>query len=473
MWLVPLTESPELSELPTARSEADLRVAIGLVDRVFEHLREPLVLELSTAAGHVAIVGGPRSGKTTAARTFVTALAANYPPRRAQVYCLDFGGGGLADLAGLPHVGVVAAGADADLVRRTVADVLGVLRRREAGAADTDPYGTVFLIIDGWGAVRRDYEDLEPAFAVIAGSGLRHGVHLVLTAARWSDVRPGLRDQIGSRIELRLGDPAESEIDRGRAARVPRDRPGHGLSAEGLPMVVALPGSGFRADPDGWHAPPVRLLPALVAYADLRAGARDDGVLLGLDEQRLAPVGLDLARHHLLVFGERGCGKTAVLRLLCHEIRRTQPDAQLVVCDPRRSLEDAGASHPPAQLLEQLRARVSCPTPEPAPVYVVVDDYELAAATVAPLAELLPHARDIGLHVVLARSSGGAARALYDPVLGALRESGPMVLQLSASPDDGPLAGTVRPRPLPPGRGILVTRAVDECTVQVAWVDPG
>ena len=217
MWLVPLTESPELSELPTARSEADLRVAIGLVDRVFEHLREPLVLELSTAAGHVAIVGGPRSGKTTAARTFVTALAANYPPRRAQVYCLDFGGGGLADLAGLPHVGVVAAGADADLVRRTVADVLGVLRRREAGAADTDPYGTVFLIIDGWGAVRRDYEDLEPAFAVIAGSGLRHGVHLVLTAARWSDVRPGLRDQIGSRIELRLGDPAESEIDRGRA----------------------------------------------------------------------------------------------------------------------------------------------------------------------------------------------------------------------------------------------------------------
>ena len=60
-----------------------------------------------------------------------------------------------------------------------------------------------------------------------------------------------------------------------------------------------------------------------------------------------------------------------------------------------------------------------------------------------------------------------------EAVLGALRESGPMVLQLSASPDDGPLAGTVRPRPLPPGRGILVTRAVDECTVQVAWVDPG
>ena len=51
-------------------------------------------------------------------------------------------------------VAATLAGTDAALVRRTVTDVLGVLRRREAGdgsAAD----GAVFLVVDGWGSARR------------------------------------------------------------------------------------------------------------------------------------------------------------------------------------------------------------------------------------------------------------------------------------------------------------------------------
>ena len=42
---------------------------------------------------------------------------------------------------------------------------------------------------------------------------------------------------------------------------------------------------------------------------------------------------------------------------------------------------------------------------------------------------------------------------------------------MSGSPDDGPLVGGVRPRPLPPGRGVLVTRAGRERTIQVAWTE--
>jgi S-DNA-T family DNA segregation ATPase FtsK/SpoIIIE len=105
------------------------------------------------------------------------------------------------------------------------------------------------------------------------------------------------------------------------------------------------------------------------------------------------------------------------------------------------------------------------------PVYFVIDDYDLAAPGLATLAEAIPRARDIGLHVVVARRSGGAVRALYDPVLGALRESGAAGLQLSAAPEDGPLVGDVRTRPLPPGRGVLVTRADRPRVVQVAWTD--
>jgi S-DNA-T family DNA segregation ATPase FtsK/SpoIIIE len=110
-------------------------------------------------------------------------------------------------------------------------------------------------------------------------------------------------------------------------------------------------------------------------------------------------------------------------------------------------------------------------------MYVVIDDYDLVAAPngvnpLAPLLEYLPHAEDLGLHVVVARRSGGAARGMFDPVLSRLRDLGCMGLMMSASPDEGVLLGTVRPTQLPPGRGTLVTRYQQQQLVQVAWTDP-
>ena len=83
----------------------------------------------------------------------------------------------VAALADLPHVGSVAGRREGDRCRRTVAALETVLRRRETAfqrlgvesfaeyrsspeSAD-DPYGAVFLVIDGWGAVRQEFEALE------------------------------------------------------------------------------------------------------------------------------------------------------------------------------------------------------------------------------------------------------------------------------------------------------------------------
>ena len=199
VWLPPVADSPRLETLVATHDGGDLRVPVGLVDRTFEHRRCPLVLDLAGPAGHVAVVGAPQTGKTTLLRTLVTALAATHDPRRVQVYCLDFGGGGLAALAALPHVGSVAGRSDNALAQRVVTEILGVLHRRQASgsAAAGDPFGDVFLVIDGWSVVRQNDGGLQEAVAEIAGSGLSCGVHLVLSASRWSDVRPALRDQIG------------------------------------------------------------------------------------------------------------------------------------------------------------------------------------------------------------------------------------------------------------------------------------
>ena len=92
-----------------------------------------------------------------------------------------------------------------------------------------------------------------------------------------------------------------------------------------------------------------------------------------------------------------------------------------------------------------------------AEVFVVVDDYDLVAtqqsSPVQALQPLLAQARDVGLHVAVARRSGGASRALYEPVIQSLRDlamPGPAAL---GQPRRGPAdrqpeaaAGAARPR---------------------------
>ena len=152
---------------------------LGLVDRPLDQRRDLLWLSLDGAAGHVAVVGGTQSGKSTALRSLVCGLALTHTPAEVQIYCLDFGGGGLAAIRDLPHVGGVAGRLDPAAVRRTVGEVATLLAERERRFAELgvdtmaayrkrratgsdDPFGDVFLVVDGWPTLRGEYDDLEP-----------------------------------------------------------------------------------------------------------------------------------------------------------------------------------------------------------------------------------------------------------------------------------------------------------------------
>jgi S-DNA-T family DNA segregation ATPase FtsK/SpoIIIE len=210
------------------------------------------------------VVGAPQAGKSGTVCTIVTGPGTRHDPRRIQWYCLDFGGGALHTLGGLPHVGSVAGRHDRDLVHRIVGHVTSVLRARERLTRD-DGYGDVFLVIDGWAVVREDFAELEPAITAIAAQGLSHGVHLLVTAGRWADIRPGLRDQFGTRIELRLGDPLDSEMDRKQAALVPPTGRAAGSPAT-APLRRRTIASRSRDGRPNLDRPPVRLLPDTIDH---------------------------------------------------------------------------------------------------------------------------------------------------------------------------------------------------------------
>ncbi|MDG4762753.1 type VII secretion protein EccCa [Solwaraspora sp. WMMD406] len=554
VWLPPLGEPMTLDQLlsPLAADpqrgvtaadpavQGALRAAVGIVDKPFEQRRDVLWLDLAGSAGHTIVVGGPQSGRSTLLRTMVASLALTHTPREIQVYCLDLGSGALAALRDLPHVGGIATRLDTGQVRRTIAELQLLMTQRERrfaergidsmatyrrerghGGHTDDPFGDVFLVIDNWATIRSEFEDLEPAINDIANRGLSFGVHLAVTAARWMDLRPAIRDVFGSRLELRLADASDSNLDRRAAMNVPEKSPGRGITPDGTQFLSALPRADGVAEvetlADGtrklvgdvvaaWQgpgAPPVRLLPAMVPYGSLPDTGRP-GLPIGIAEIDLLPVHLDFATDpHFIVFGDGESGKSTFLRSLARTItdRYELTEARIIIVDYRRSLlGDVTTPHligygssaqltetmvtevvgvlrdrlPPADVTpDQLRARSWWRGPD---LYVLVDDYDLVTGgssnPLGPLLEFLPQARDIGLHLVVARRSGGASRALYEPLLMRLRELSTPGIVMSGNRDEGVLLGTVRPGPLPPGRGWLVARRGGTRLVQLVHLPP-
>lgn len=509
VWLPPLDGPPLLRDLLKDCRPTPLTAPIGIVDRPFDQCRTPLTVDLSGGAGNVGVVGAPRSGKSTALGTLITALAATHDPGQVQFYCLDFGGGELSAVRDMAHVGAVADRSRPELVRRVVAEMESAVHDRQAFVRDGGTLGSfahLFLVVDGWAGLRQEFDAAAETITALAAQGLSYRVHIVLTATRWAEFRPALKDQLGTRIELRLGDAADSEVDRRQARLVPIDRPGRGLCGDGKHMLIALPvRDGLALCRSGRAAPPIPLLPSEVDYQTvICADQHRDDIVIGLSECKLRSVALDFgADPHLLILGDNGCGKTAVLRTLCREIVRTRTPAQarLMLVDFRRTLlgvvesdhlggyamSPAALSAVVADVVERLRARM--PAAEVSPtqlrarswwtgpdLYIVVDDYDLVAGSAAQpllqLLEYLPYSADLGLHVIVARRSGGAARALFEPLLAGLRELGSMGLVMSGRSEEGVLLGSRPPVPLPPGRGTLITRPGIDELIQVAWSPP-
>lgn len=553
VWLPPLDSPPSLDGLlpglaavqgrgltqPGYEGAGRLVVPVGLVDKPYEQRRDPLWVDFSGAAGHMQIVGGPQSGKSTLLRSLIASFALTHTPHEVQFYGLDFGGGGMSAVAGLPHVGGVASRLDPEKVRRTVAEVYGVMTRREeyfrsSGISSiaefrtkrargqislTDqPWGDVFLVIDGWGNFRADYEAVEGIVLDIAARGLGYGIHLVLTASRSMEVRANLKDHLMNRLELRLGDTMDSELDRKVAVNVPTGVPGRGQAPGKLHFMGAVPRiDGLMSDTDladataalatevsrHWQAPgapEVRLLPREFPAQQLPPGDHSPhrGVAFALDEDNLEPVFVDFEQDpFFLVFGESESGKSNLLRLLIKQLteRYSGDDCKLFVVDNRRSLLDVTPSTHLAEYIpmsnamdhhmsalaelmqrrtptadvtaQQLRERSWWRGPT---VYVVVDDYDLVSTSsgnpLGGLTELLPFARDVGVRFIIARSTAGAGRASYEPFMQRMKELGAQGVVLAGDPGEGDVLGGVRPRAMPAGRGVFVSRKRGKPLVQ-------
>ena len=544
-----LRPDPELGFVSRAwRESGTLRVPLGTVDLPLEQRRETLVLDLSGAGGNFAIVGGPQTGKSTALRTIVQALSLTYTPQEVQFYVMDFGGGTFAGFAGAPHVAGIATRDTEEVRTRMLAEIAAIMDDRERyfrahgiDSMDTyrrgrlegtydDGYGDVFLVIDGWGALRSEFDSLDRQVATMMSRGLSLGVHLIVSASRWMDFRSEAQDLFGSRLELHTANPKESIVHREGAARIPKGRPGRGIDMAGHEMMIGLPRADAEQDPTtvsegvaytikkirehlvAGEGPKLRLLPEQITIDKVLEQLPEQHILprgggdmiLGVEESRLGPLMFNTrAESHLYLFGDSKTGKTTFLRSIIKEITRlyTPGEAKIVALDMRRSLmgeipkdytlrymtNHQAAMKDMRELAQFLRERLPGPNvtaeqirerswwtgPE---LWVLVDDYDLANTTggnpLAELVDLLPQAGDIGLHLIITRRMGGAARASFEKVLQMMGDLAVTGILLSGNPSEGAIINGVKPKRAIPGRAQVIHRDLGVVAAQMAWTPP-
>ncbi|WP_288832345.1 type VII secretion protein EccCa [uncultured Corynebacterium sp.] len=491
VWLPPLPDEVELAAV--CEEYGFLRAVVGVTDEPYRQRQGAFVLDLTSAGGHVAVVGGPQTGKSMAVRTLVASLAATHTTDQLAFYVIDAGAGDHAALARLPHVAGVAGREDEERVRRIVDEVGGFVDNPAQLAGRH-----AVLVVDGWHAVTATdspLADLREPLTRIAADGPAAGVHLVATSQRWSAMRAAARDLFGTRVELRLAEPHDSLLDRKAQASLPA-RPGRGLTPEAVPMLVAATHhqdiahvAARAADQD--PVPQLKVLPGHVAARTLY-DAHPGALPFGVGGPGLEP--LTCASGHLLAVGTGGCGKSTLLATAIGAVcRAPREQARLVVVDPRRTHLGRAPEHmvaayaastsaardalaaaavtlsgrlPGAEVTpEQLATRSWWEGPD---IWVVIDDLDLLDEdALRPLVPLLPHSRDVGLHLVVARKFGGVARALFGGFLGAFRDLSPEVLLFDGNRDEGTVFG-IKPGPHRPGRAMLVRGSGVVGTVQVA-----
>ncbi len=388
LWQPPLDQPIAIDELVnrflghpwqqdygTAR---DLVFPIGIIDRPFKHDQPPWTVDTSGPGANVLILGAGGSGKTTALQTLICSAALTHTPEQVQFYCLAYSSTALTTVARLPHVGEVAGPTDPYGVRRTVAELLALVRQRkstfleygipsmevfrrrkfggEPGPVPNDGFGDVYLVVDNYRALAEENEVLIEQVNVIINQGPSFGVHVVVTADRESELRPPVRSGFGSRVELRLAAVEDAKLVRSRFAKDVPVKPGRGMVAvnyvrldsdpqAGLHTLVARP--AFATTPDyvfesdsvidavsrltSAQAPPVRRLPARfdleqlreLAARDTRQGVGAGGIAWAISELDLSPVYLNFAENaHLMVTGRRECGRTTTLATIMSEIGR-------------------------------------------------------------------------------------------------------------------------------------------------------
>lgn len=468
-WVEPLAGAISLASLDLVTESGSIAVSVGQADVPSKQRQEPYVIDLEATPNFI-VYGGPGKGKTTFLRSLVVALASRLAPADLNLYAIDFGQNGLADLAGLPHWGGTAGQGDLARVHRLI-DLLEELlaeRREVLGASRTgsaseyrlttgSPMAEIVVMVDNLSAVASlmntmaEQVYLSRLFRLVA-DGRSAGLHFVITVDRPGAVPAALASAVSGSLVLSLSNPMDyATLGLARLSKFGDLTSGRAFDRSGTEIQIAVvgdPTAGTSGDQlrDAVRSlatsagatdvvVPLRLLPTSVALSELTPSNSLRELVVGVDE-RYRPAAVNLDREpRFLVVGPSGSGRSTALRTVVSAIRSVEPLAPMFLFAPRRTpLTELGGwtstSNTPETMLQvvgELRTAISARSGEGGhPIVVVIDDGDDLAESTSPLSgafdQIQRAAADSGVIFLAAVTSFKAMRT-YSSWIGPLRSA--------------------------------------------------
>jgi S-DNA-T family DNA segregation ATPase FtsK/SpoIIIE len=455
-WLPSLTTDVLLDDLLPADVDGQLPpIPYAVEDLPALQQRRPATIDFATFS-HLAIMGGPRSGRSQALRTMAASVARLTSPADVHVHGLDCGNGALLPLVDLPHCGAVVQRTQADRALRLFARLKVELARRqellaEGGYADLGELRSsgqrlphLLFLIDRWegfmgGLVEADGGSPYETVQTLLREGASVGIHLVIAGDKQA-VSARLASLVEDKIGLRLADKADFGLIGLLPRKMPDDIPdGRGFRSEsGIELQFAL------LDPDASGAAQAAAIRAIGATARERYDAlpreqrpfrvdvlpqrisfdeawelrpvREPAPMWGLAAvggDELTALGFNLAwTNAAIVAGPPRSGRSTALLAVVESLLRT--GTEVVIAAPRSSpLRDLAGRDGVRGVLTgvDLIEEELAPLMETGPVVLVIDDGELVKDVPAKdyLRKLLRTGADKQQAIVLGGDSGEVA----------------------------------------------------------------
>ncbi len=464
-WLAPL---PDVLRVPPGRPATRTlsgRAAtgdtqpIGLLDLPDEQ-EQAIVGWDPSLDGHLAVVGGPRSGRTSAARMLLQQVCARHSAHDLHVYVLD-GSGSLAQFADAPHCGGVLRRDELTRTLRLVDWLTSCIRSRQGRPEAREP--RILLVVDGWEVFQElsnehTVGELEDRLMQVCRDGAGHGISVVATGGR-NLLTGRVATLFTTSLAMRMADPSDLLLAGLRSSRIPADMPpGRALLLpEGQEVQLGLaepaPARYDGAGESTVHR--IGTLPDRVTLGEVPAVGPDE-VSLGVDVDGPAtlPTGQS-GEAGWLVCGPPRSGRTTSLVTLAHGLLS------------RRAVGWLGVQRPPDMLPDRVHrmspddsAGVGRWCTEHPDGVVLIDDLDQLAGMPAEdaLTEYLARNRSTGA-IVCGSGAAPELAAAFRGLAPALRRRQTGIL-LQPGRHDGEvftvrLGSTDARRP---GRGVLVVR---------------
>ena len=504
-WLTPLPTAVTLDELPDlVVSDA---IPIGVCDLPEQQAQRAFAIDLAHG-GHVLVVGGPRSGRTTALRTIAGSLARSFVSSDCHLYVIDCASGGLAPLGSLPHCGTVVTRDETErgspLLNRLMDEVLrrqealrpagfsSVAEHRDACSSD-ERLPWMVLLVDGWDGFQTAYESVDAGRPVdtmlrLLREGSAAGLRIVMTGDR-----SALVGRVGSlasqRLVLRMSDPLDYSLAGLSPRSVPNAiPPGRGFLVSGsVETQIAL----LTSDPAGpaqtaavcalaetdvvcinERIPPIRIepLPTSVrleqAAAAVQCPTAEENplwALIGVGGDAARPLGVDLRRDGpaFVIAGPPRSGRSSLLAAMASWF--SQRNVSIAAVAPQRSrLRDLAGqlgvlAVSDGRDVDALRdAAEACP----GSLVLLADDAEMLLDSPAEhvLIEVLKHAESGAPRALVVAGATDRMASTYRGITVEARRSRCGFLLSPGSSLDGELLGVRVPKATDqrPGRGVLV-----------------